>query len=406
MKAILIVCDGLGDRPIKRLGYRTPLEAAYKPNLERLSLIGIKGIMDPIAPGVRPGSAPAHLAIFGYDPYEHYKGRGVFEALGLGLDIGERDVVFRFNFATVDEGMKVVDRRAGRIRRHTKELAEALSEIKALGVEVIFKEAVEHRGVMILRGEGLSWRVSDVDPGKPGLKVKKCNPLDECPEAARTAELVNFIVKESHRILRDHWVNRERASRGLPPANVILPRGASVLTTVERFESRYRLKALCVAGGTLYKGIARFVGMKVLNVPGVTGRYGTDYEAAVKATLKALEKGDFVYLHFKPPDLAGEDGDYKRKIDEIEHIDKALEPLVGLEDVLIVVTADHSTPCSIKTHSADPVPVMICGEEVRRDGVRGFDEVLAARGGLGRIRGIDLMPILLDLMNLTEKYGA
>jgi len=406
VKILLIVCDGLGDRPIRELNYRTPLSAAEKPNLERLSLIGIKGIMDAVAPGVRPGSAPAHLALFGYDPKKYYTGRGIFEALGLGLELKEGDIVFRFNFATVDDRMVITDRRAGRIGEHTAELAKALNEISIPGVELVFKEAVEHRGVIIMRGEGLSWKVSDTDPGKTGLKVKKCEPLDSSPEAIKTASLVDSIVKESYRVLKDHWVNRDRVKRSLPPANVVLPRGASILTKVEGFEERYKLKASCIAGGTLYKGVAKFVGMNVLNVVGATGTYETNYKAKVEASLKALTKSDFVFLHFKQPDLAGEDGDYKRKIEVIQRIDEALEPLITLEDTLIVITADHSTPCSIKTHSADPVPIMMCGEEVRRDYVEGFDEVKAARGGLNRIRGLDLMPIILDVVNLAEKYGA
>ncbi|MEM2448713.1 MAG: phosphoglycerate mutase, partial [Candidatus Bathyarchaeia archaeon] len=226
------------------------------------------------------------------------------------------------------------------------------------------------------------------------------------PEALKTANLVNKIVEESYRVLKDHWVNRDRVKQGLPPANVVLPRGASILTKVEGFKERYKLKASCIAGGTLYKGLAKFVGMEVLNVPGATGTYETNYKAKVEASLKALRCFDFVFLHFKQADLAGEDGDYRRKIKVIQQIDEALKPLTFLDDTLIVVTADHSTPCSIKTHSADPVPIMICGEEVRRDDVEGFDEFKAARGGLNRIRGLDLMPILLDIVNLAEKYGA
>ncbi|MEM1570304.1 MAG: 2,3-bisphosphoglycerate-independent phosphoglycerate mutase [Candidatus Bathyarchaeia archaeon] len=406
MRILLIVCDGLGDRPIKELNYKTPLAAAEKPNLEKLSSVGVKGIMDTVAPGVRPGSAPAHLAIFGYDPGKYYTGRGVFEALGLGLELKEGDVVFRFNFATVDDRMVVIDRRAGRISEHTGELAKALNDISIPGVELVFKEAVEHRGVIVMRGEGLSWKVSDTDPGKTGLRVKKCEQLDPSPEALKTANLVNKIVEESYRVLKDHWVNRDRVKQGLPPANVVLPRGASILTKVEGFKERYKLKASCIAGGTLYKGLAKFVGMEVLNVPGATGTYETNYKAKVEASLKALRCFDFVFLHFKQADLAGEDGDYRRKIKVIQQIDEALKPLTFLDDTLIVVTADHSTPCSIKTHSADPVPIMICGEEVRRDDVEGFDEFKAARGGLNRIRGLDLMPILLDIVNLAEKYGA
>lgn len=405
----LIVCDGLGDRPIQDLGYKTPLEYARNPNMNFISAVGVCGIMDPIAPGVRPGSAPAHLALFGYDPYRYYKGRGVFEALGVGVEVKPGDIVFRINLATADQNFRVLDRRAGRIKdEDADKLVQDLNrEIQVPGVEVYFYHGVEHRGVMVLRGEGLSWRVSDTDPEKPGLPILESLPLEKSVEAEKTAEIVNTIVKKAYTVLSSSPVNRDRRSRGLPPANCILVRGASPCESVEKFSERYGLKAACIAGGPLYKGVARYIGMDVLNVKGALGTYETDFKAKVEALIDALKNYDFVFTHFKATDLAGEDGDYRKKIEVIERIDEALKPLIDeVEDNLVVLTADHSTPCSIKTHSADPVPIAIAGPGVRIDDVGRFEERICAKGGLCRIRGLDLMPILLDLANLTHKFGA
>ncbi|MBS7609394.1 2,3-bisphosphoglycerate-independent phosphoglycerate mutase [Candidatus Bathyarchaeota archaeon] len=405
-KALLILCDGLGDRPLDALGGRTPLKAAYKPNLDRLARRGISGIMDPIAPGIRPGSGPAHLAIFGYDPFRYYTGRGIFEALGVGMEIQKGDIVFRFNFATLDKERRVIDRRAGRIREGTRELVKALGNIRIPGVELLFKEGIEHRGILALRGSRLGWKVSDTDPQKEGLKVLPCRSLDDTEESRRTADIINKIMEQAFEILENHPINEARKAKGKPPANAILIRGSSHYEEVPGLKERFGLEGACVAGGTLYKGVAKFVGMEVLEVKGATGTYGTDFRGKFEAAIKGLEDHNFVFLHFKAPDLAGEDGDSLRKIEVIERIDKAISGIEELRDTLIIITADHSTPCALRTHSGDPVPIVISGPGVRVDGNEGFDEFSASKGGLGRIRGLDLMPILADLLNLASKFGA
>ncbi|MEM2739261.1 MAG: 2,3-bisphosphoglycerate-independent phosphoglycerate mutase [Candidatus Bathyarchaeia archaeon] len=409
MKIVLIICDGLGDRPIKDIGFRTPLEASRKPSMDFIAANGICGIMDPIAPGVRPGSAPAHLAIFGYNPYEYYRGRGVFEALGLGVSVKPGDLTFRLNLATVDGRLTVIDRRAGRIGSDDSRMLFQLlnEELRIPGVEVYFYPGVEHRGVLVIRGEGLSWMVSDTDPERDGASILACRPLDGSVEARRTAELVNRISMDAHRILSKAEINRRRASEGKLQANAILVRGASFYEYAPRIDERYSLKACCIAGGPLYRGVARYVGMDVIEVKGATGTYESDFKAKVEACIRALEGYDLVYLHFKAADLAGEDGNYRRKIEMIERVDDALYTIIDrIEDCIMTLTADHSTPCSIRTHSADPVPVAIAGPDIRVDDVGRFEERLCAKGGLGRIRGLDLMPILLDIVNLTHKYGA
>ncbi|MEM4728933.1 MAG: 2,3-bisphosphoglycerate-independent phosphoglycerate mutase [Thermoplasmata archaeon] len=405
-RILMVVCDGLGDRPVESMGRRTPLQAARKPNLNWLASRGACGILDIIGPGVRPGSDTAHLALFGHDPFRVYTGRGPFEALGVGLEVRPGDVAFRCNFATVDESMTVLDRRAGRIREGTKELARALDGWELDGVQVFFKEGTEHRGVLLLRGSGLSPNVSDADPHREGLRVAECVP--KSPEADLTARVVAEFVRRSHELLKNHPVNRARVESGLPPANIVLPRGAGVVPRLPTLHERYGLRSAAIAGVALVKGICRFSGMDVLDVGGATGGLDTDVEAKMKAALRAIDKNELVFVHIKAPDLCGHDGDAPGKAQVVTRIDDALA-LVRREvpgDTVVAITSDHSTPVSVRDHSADPVPLLIYGPGVRRDAVRTFDEVSCARGGLGRLLGRDLLPILLDLTGRAEKFGA
>ncbi len=408
-KVLMVVIDGASDR-----GVRTPLSCAEKPNLNKLAKMGINGIMDTISPGIRPGSDTAHLALLGYDPFKYYTGRGPIEAAGVGIELKEGDVAFRVNFGTVEgEGSVfdkvVVDRRAGRISE-TDELVKAVNEgvdLSKFGVEFIFKRGSGHRGALVLRDD-LSDKVSDVDPKKIGEKVKMCKPLVEDEKAKKTAEIVNYFVQKSHEILDTHWLNEERAKKGLPKANVLLLRGAGKVPHIPKFEDRYGMKLAVIAGTALIKGIGRLLGGDVIEVKGATGGKDTDLNAKVSATLKALENYDFVLLHIKATDEYGHDGDFEGKKEFIEKVDKALEPLLGLDfsKVCLIVTADHSTPISVRDHTADPVPITIVYDEVRSDDVDEFSELKAYKGGLCRIRGLDLMNIILDLINKTKKFGA
>jgi 2,3-bisphosphoglycerate-independent phosphoglycerate mutase len=405
-KVLVLVMDGLGDRAIKDLDFRTPLQAARRPNMNWYVKHGSSGIMDVIAPGVRPGSDTSHLAILGYDPFEVYTGRGPFEAAGVGLVGRKGDVAFRCNFATVDDKWNVVDRRAGRIKEpETTKLVRTLSEIKMEGLDVVVKEATEHRAVLLLRGKGLSPCVSDVDPHSLA-QVRQCRPL--VPEARKTAKVVNDFVKKSYHMLKDHPVNIRRKDQGKPAANILLPRGAGMFPDIQSFEDRYGLDGACVAGVSLIKGICRVCGMEVVDVPGATGGLDTDMNAKADAALNLLRSKDLVLVNVKATDIASHDGDLMKKIEAIERIDE----MVGLirrkapTDAVVVLLADHCTPIEVGDHSGDPVPVAICSESTLRDGVGAFDEVSASRGGLGRIRGRDLMPILLDKVNRSEKFGA
>jgi 2,3-bisphosphoglycerate-independent phosphoglycerate mutase len=405
-RIMIVICDGLGDRPVKALGGATPLESAARLNMNHFAKEGACGIMDIIAPGVRPGSDTAHLALLGFNPYKVYTGRGPFEAMGVGMDVRPGDVAFRCNFSTVNDNMEILDRRAGRIREGTAELARALDNWEFEGVKVLFKEGTEHRGVLLLRAQGLSPLVSDPDPHEEGVRPHECVP--RAPEAALTARVVNAFVKRSFEILREHPVNRQRVKAGLRPANIILPRGAGIMPHLPSFQERFGMKCAAIAGVALVKGICRVAGMEILSVKGATGGLDTDMNAKLEAALKALDGHDMVLVNIKAADLCGHDGDAKGKAKVVHRIDNAMSLVrKGLpEDAFLALTADHSTPCCVKDHTGDPVPLVIYGMGVRADGTRTFDEIACAEGGLGRLRGVELLPILLDLAGRSEKFGA
>jgi 2,3-bisphosphoglycerate-independent phosphoglycerate mutase len=404
-KMLLIVCDGLSDRPVKQFDMKTPLQAARRPAMDALARHGISGMMDVIGPGVIPGSDTAHLALFGFDPYKVYTGRGPIEAAGAGIALEKGDVAFRCNFATANRNLVVTDRRAGRIKAGTADLAEAINGIDLDGVTAIFKEGSEHRGVLVLRGEGLDFRVTDVDPHQDG-KILESRPL--VPEAKRTADAVNGFVARSSKILATHPINLQRVKEGLPPANIILPRGAGSTKDLQPLSERYGIKCAAVAGVTLVKGICRMVGMDVPAVQGATGGLDTDYKAKAEAAIRLLDSNDFVFVNVKAGDIASHDGDFRMKVSVVENIDMMLGLILKdiHEDVVLGLTCDHSTPVSLKEHSADPVPLAISGGGARVDGVREFDEISAASGALGRIRGMDLMPIMLGIADRAKKFGA
>ena len=395
-RAILIILDGLGDRPCKEFFGETPLEAASTPFMNYLAREGLCGMMSPLSLGWTPESGPAHFEILGYHPYYNfYPGRGPLEALGTGEKIKEGDVVFRVNFATISKGV-IIDRRAGRIkdvRCFEKDLRMEMD-----GIEFILKAGTEHRAALILRGENLSSQLTDSDPRKPNRKPKKVRSLS--PEAKRTAKVLNKYIERVHKILENHRANRERKRKHLLPANFILLRGAGTYKKVEEFERRYGLKACCIAGTGLYKGVGRFLGMKILKVRGATGGKNTDLHAKFKTASKATKRFDFVFLHIKGTDLYGHDGDAVGKMNFIQNIDNAMR-ILSKTKALMVITGDHSTPCSIKDHSGDDVPILFYGTgDMRRDDTLAFGEKYCETfGALERIEGKDVIPEILNLTN-------
>lgn len=412
MKGIILIMDGMGDRPLKELDYQTPLQAAKTPNMDEMAEKSINGIMDSIAPGIIPGSDTAHLSILGYNPYEVYTGRGPFEASGVGLDVIEGDIAFRCNFSTADEEGIVTDRRAGRIRDGTKDIVETLNTMVLEDypeVEIRFKESTGHRAVLALRGEGLSDKVSDADPKIEGNKPKEVVPLDDSPEAKKTAGILNKLVAKSYDMIKDHPVNIERIENGEPPANIIIPRGAGAVPSVEPINEKYEVNSACIAETGLIMGICRFAGMDIIEMDDVTGGVDTNLDNIVNTIIDQVENSDhnFFLVNIDGADEAGHDGNAQQKLEFIEKVDKVvMSKLKDLEDVYLILTADHSTPISVMNHSGDPVPMIIMGPEVRKDDVDKFSEVDASKGGLCRIRGSDVMNILMDLMNNSHKFGA
>ncbi|MEM2104715.1 MAG: 2,3-bisphosphoglycerate-independent phosphoglycerate mutase [Candidatus Bathyarchaeia archaeon] len=412
MKALLIIGDGMADRPLKELGWKTPLEAARKTSMNHLASLGICGIMDPISPGTPPGSDTATLALLGYDPFKVYTGRGAFEALGWGINVSEGDVCFRCNFATVDENLTVLDRRAGRIADdEASKLAESLREVKlsTAGIEFFFTNTVQHRAVLVLHGSKLSPRVCDSDPEAVGRKVLEVKPLDETREAYFTAKVLNELTQKFHKILKNHPVNEARAARGQPQANIVLLRGAGTIPKITPLNENYGVYACCVAATSLIRGVCKAAGMQLLDVKGANGTVQTDYSAKAKAAVQALESHNFVLLHVKAPDVASHDGNIKQKIEVIEKIDNMLSYIFSkadLSETYVALTADHTTSCLTRNHEGDPVPLAIRGPHVRSDDVKEFSERKCAKGGLGRLKGKHLTPILMNLIGKVKKFGA
>ncbi|MDO8339233.1 MAG: 2,3-bisphosphoglycerate-independent phosphoglycerate mutase [Candidatus Burarchaeum sp.] len=402
-KAIFIICDGLGDLPMNG---RTPLSAARKPNFDALAKGGQCGLLHTIGVGITPGSDTAHLALFGYDPCEYYNGRGTFEALGAGMAMKHGDVAFRANFSTVDASHRILDRRAGRLKDATP-LEAALRAIKLPDCTLDFRSTVEHRGVLVLSGPGLSSNISDTDPHETGRQILRCEPLDKTPEAAHTALLVNEFTRRALSVLKRHPFNLKLEKAHAKPANALLLRGPGSYVKVEGIEKKYGLKAACIAGGALYKGVARYVGIAVPFVKGATGRADTDLHAKAKAALAALPSRDIVFIHVKATDSFGHDGDFAGKRSMIERIDGMVGQLrKAAPDAYIILTGDHTTSVVLKHHSFEPVPILLNGPNVRTDTVQRFDEMNCAAGSLGHLTGLELFRIVAGLAGKGKIYGS
>ena len=386
-KILLIVIDGFGDRPISQLENKTPLEAAKTPNLDFLAKNGICGLIDPfLFPGQDyPASDTCHLSLFGYEPKIYYLGRGPYEAAGVGIKLREGDVALRVNFAAVDENLKVIDRRAGRIEK-TQPLIKALSQIKIKGIKFILKKSYGHRAVLVLRGKNISPAIPDNDPQKVGERVRK------------TAKILDEFLNKTHQILENHPLNKKRIKNGLLPANYLLVRGAGQFKETPSFNKKYGFNSCCIAGGALYKGIAKILGMDLIKVKGATGFSNTNLKGKFLTAKNALRKYDFIFLHIKATDSLAEDGNFFGKKEFIEKIDKNLKPLVNLKNVLIVITADHSTCSLLKRHCSEPIPILIYGSG--KNGVRKFSERACKKGKLGEINQLDLMSKILKLANI------
>ncbi len=408
---MLIILDGLADVPVESLGNKTPLEYAYKPNLDDLAKRGQNGMVWPYVPWTPLGSGPAHLALLGYNPLENYIGRGPLEALGEGVPTDDGDVIIRLNFATVDPGTKIVlDRRAGRI-----ETADAATLFKYLndnmnrdwdGLKWKLHPTKGYRGVITIKNAS-SW-IDGSDPRadpKGFEEVHVIQAMKDDPLARKTAAFMNWFTGESQKLLMEHPYNKERTRRGLAPANHLLSRGAGTIKYPQPFAKRYEFTSPAfVSGFPLYVGLAKFLGIEAV-MP--------EDETIPKKFAKAAEifkNHDITILHVKDPDIAGEDGDVEGKVRIIEEIDKNLKKVLDVMNAkdTIVITADHATPAKIKDHSGHPVPILAYGPFTGHDGdlVTGFNERACAKGSLGNFRSVYLMNLILMLTLRLKTFGA
>lgn len=387
-KIILLVLDGLGGLPMEA-GGDTALEAAATPNFDRLAQEGATGQTIPILPGITPGSGPAHLALFGYDPMKYDVGRGVLEATGVGMQIEKGDVAARGNFCTLDDDGLITDRRAGRIP--TKEALPIVNRLRTIeipGFSFEIKLVREYRFAIVARGSGLEPNLSDTDPQQVSLAPLEVIP--EEPQSRLSAELFNQWIEASLSLLEAE-----------PRANGVTLRGFSTNPELPQFGSSYGLDAACVAVYPMYKGVANLVGMEVLDF---NGERPEDEFSALGARWNEF---DFAFIHIKATDSRGEDGDIEGKAAVIEGVDRQLGLLMDLNPAVLAVTGDHSTPARMRAHSWHPVPLLIWAPDtVQPDDSQAFGERVCARGGLGTISAKSLMALLLGHAGRLNKFGA
>ncbi|MCD6538434.1 2,3-bisphosphoglycerate-independent phosphoglycerate mutase [Candidatus Bathyarchaeota archaeon] len=423
MKLLYIVIDGLGDLPISELKGETPLGFAETPNLDELAGRGKLGLMYTVGKGIAPESDVAVISILGYDPSKYHVGRGPLEAFGAGLDMKDGDLALRCNFATLGANRRIIDRRVGRslTTEEATELSKAINrevKLESFPAEFDFKNTLGHRAVLVIKSKDvpLSAEITNTDPAyervegmgvakaKFEMILKEAVPLEDTEGARRAAALVNEFTEKSHEVLDGHEINRRREAEGKLKANVILSRDAG--NKVPKFFNigeRYGVRFACLADMPVERGISRLAGMHLIDLPPPTKDVRADSAIRIRKLMENYGSFDCFYIHIKGPDEPGHDGDYRRKVEIIEQIDKfffgALLSKIDLEENLICVTADHSTPCILKAHSDDPVPLLIAGGKVKPDGINRFSEEACKKGSLGVLsKGSNLIPLLMKMM--------
>jgi len=386
-KIAMIIMDGLGGLPLEP-GGKTELETARTPNLDALAAQSALGLTVPVGPGITPGSGPGHLAIFGYDPIEYEIGRGALEALGADFELGPDDVAARGNFCSVDAEGVLADRRAGRIPTEaSRKLAELVRTIRIDGAEFFEETVKEHRFAFVMRGPGLGDALTDTDPHTTGVAPLPVRAVE--PGSEKAARLANRFVERARKLLA-----------GQHPANMILLRGFAGFPRVPSYRELYGLRAAAIAVNGMYRGVARSVGMTVLDVDG-------EPPAAEFATLEQnWGEFDFFYLHIKKTDTAGEDGDFAGKVRAIEEVDALMPRLMALGPDVVIVSGDHSSPALLRSHSWHPVPTLLYSRFVCADGIAEFGERACARGSLGVLPAKDVLPMALANAQRLTKFGA
>jgi len=387
-KIVLLIMDGLGGLPMEEGGL-TELEAAETPHMDALAKRSMLGLHQGIRTGITPGSGPAHLSLFGYDPVKYQVGRGALEALGIDFDLQKQDVAARGNFCTVDEEGRVTDRRAGRIPTEVSErLCKLLNEkVSIPGVEVFLQAVKEYRFLLVIRGEGLQANIEETDPLIVGEKPLPALALDQGSEKA--AEIVREFVCQAMEIMKDEH-----------PANMLMLRGFAQLPDWPLFPEVFNLRALAIAMYPMYRGVAKLVGMEALPA-------SHSYEEEIDLLEEQWENYDFFFVHIKKVDSYGEDGAFDKKVHEIEQVDALLPRILNLDPSVLIITGDHSTPSAMKSHSWHPVPVLLHAKTCRPDGIGQFGERACLGGGLGgRFPAYELMPLALAHAGRLEKFGA
>jgi 2,3-bisphosphoglycerate-independent phosphoglycerate mutase len=386
-KIVMIILDGLGGLPVNR---KTELETAATPNLNQLATGSELGLTIPISMGITPGSGPAHLALFGYNPLDYSIGRGILEALGIGIKVEGNDIAVRGNFATQEKGI-ITDRRAGRIptKRNQEIIAQLDKKINWIeDVEIKLYAGEEHRFVLLIRGSGLSDDVTDADPeitGKPILYAKA-----KSPQAERTATILNkFIIRVTEEL------------SGQSPANTCLLRGTAKYPAIPSMNELFRLKAAAIASYPMYRGLAQLVGMDILDT-------GPTIRDEIDTLEQHFDRYNFFFIHIKKTDSYGEDGAFANKVKTIEEFDRLLPDILKLNPQTLVITGDHSTPSTMKSHSWHPNPFLIQSPHIRMNpgNPKTFCETTCASGMLGRFHSIDILPLSMGHALKFKKYGA
>jgi 2,3-bisphosphoglycerate-independent phosphoglycerate mutase len=388
-RIVLLVIDGLGGMP-RDPGGHSELETARTPNLDELARRGICGLHEPVGAGITPGSGPAHLGVFGYDPVRYQVGRGALAACGIGFDLQPGDVAARGNFCTIDDRGRVTDRRAGRIpTEKAAQLCQILQKIDVAGIQVFALPVKEYRMLLVLRGKDLSDEIDDTDPQGTGVEPLSPRPRSQSDKARGTADLIGQVLAQARDLLADQH-----------PANMLLLRGFARRPDWPSFFERFGVRAAAIASYPMYRGLAGLLRMQILE----TGPEFTDEFATLERNFQSY---DFFYLHMKTTDSAGEDGDFDRKVALIEKVDQLVPRLTALKPDVIVVTGDHSTPARMKLHTWHPVPTLLCAGTCRPDPVTEFGEAACLGGALGpRFPAVKLMPLALAHAGRLAKFGA
>ncbi len=415
MKTLLVVLDGLGDRTAPEIRYKTPLQFASTPNLDKLAALGMNGLMYSLSPGIAPATELAHFVLFGYS-LSYFPGRAVFEAIGEGLDLNDKDIVLRASFASVEEkkgNLVVVDRVMEAGEQILSELAHEIRQ-KKYG-EIVFEFVYNSRrqGILFLKGKA-SQHIIDSDPfanDRPVLKVKAFKETKEREKAVRTAEYLNQFLRWVYFKLDNHPLNEERRNKGLKPINFLVTKWAGLRRRIPSFYRMYGFKGATVSSGPMFKGLASEIGLDFLEARNL-GQTTQDLDSRLGIAKDALKgEYDFVHVHTKAADEAAHKKDPILKVKVIEELDSAFSSIVSddflRDDILTVITSDHSTPSSGSLiHSGEPVPIVFTGSNVRRDDVKEFNEIACLSGGLGQIAGCDLMLLILNFSDRIKYFGS